>query len=190
VTAGFGLVHYLRPDRRIRTRQHPACFHRATLTRPGSLHPARGHAPRPFGIKIFYFRTSPPPPRNAARSRPPARRWLTVRGNSSLPPRWPHPNPASVSLHLGGRQNRGLGVNRNPLPSPDLAAARTAPNPAAIPANPQAPLWRPSGQDSPAPHRSGASQAAGTVTVINPSSSKITATVTVGDSPYGIAVSP
>ena len=32
--------------------------------------------------------------------------------------------------------------------------------------------------------------AAGTVTVINPSSSKITATVTVGDSPYGIAVSP
>jgi YVTN family beta-propeller protein len=35
-----------------------------------------------------------------------------------------------------------------------------------------------------------ASQAAGTVTVINPSSSKITATVTVGDSPYGIAVSP
>jgi YVTN family beta-propeller protein len=35
-----------------------------------------------------------------------------------------------------------------------------------------------------------ASQAAGTVMVINPSSSKITATVTVGDSPYGIAVSP
>jgi len=59
-------------------------------------------------MKIFYFRTSPPPPRTAARSRPPARRWLTVRGNSSLPPRWPHPNPASVSLHLGGRQNRGL----------------------------------------------------------------------------------
>jgi YVTN family beta-propeller protein len=35
-----------------------------------------------------------------------------------------------------------------------------------------------------------ASQAAGTVTVINPNSSKITASVTVGDSPYGIAVSP
>ena len=35
-----------------------------------------------------------------------------------------------------------------------------------------------------------ASQAAGTVTVINPNSSKITASVTGGDSPYGIAVSP
>ena len=60
-----------------------------------------------------------------------------------------------------GRQNRAWGGNHNPLPSPDLAAARTGPNPAAIPANPQAPLWRPSGQDSPAPHRSGASWAAG-----------------------------
>jgi hypothetical protein len=47
------------------------------------------------------------------------------------------------------------------LAVPDLAAARTGPNPAAIAANPQAPLWRPSGQDSPAPHRSGANQAAG-----------------------------
>jgi len=35
-----------------------------------------------------------------------------------------------------------------------------------------------------------ASQAACTVTVINPNSSKITASVTVSDSPYGIAVSP
>jgi YVTN family beta-propeller protein len=35
-----------------------------------------------------------------------------------------------------------------------------------------------------------ASQAAGTVTVTNPSASKITVTVTAGDSPYGIAVSP
>ena len=34
------------------------------------------------------------------------------------------------------------------------------------------------------------SQAAGTVTVINPSSLKITATITVGTSPYGIAVGP
>ena len=47
------------------------------------------------------------------------------------------------------------------LAVPDLAAARTGPNPAAIPANPQAPLWRPAGQDSPAPHRNGASRAAG-----------------------------
>jgi YVTN family beta-propeller protein len=31
---------------------------------------------------------------------------------------------------------------------------------------------------------------AGTVTVIDPSSLKITATVTVGDSPYGVAVGP
>ena len=35
-----------------------------------------------------------------------------------------------------------------------------------------------------------ASQAAGTLTVIDPSSLKITATVTLGDSPYGVAVSP
>jgi hypothetical protein len=47
------------------------------------------------------------------------------------------------------------------LAVPDLVAARTGPNPAAIPANPQAPLWRPAGQDSPAPHRNSASQAAG-----------------------------
>jgi hypothetical protein len=47
------------------------------------------------------------------------------------------------------------------LAVPDLTAARTGPNPAAIPANPQAPLWRPAGQDSPAPHRNGASRAAG-----------------------------
>jgi deferrochelatase/peroxidase EfeB len=32
--------------------------------------------------------------------------------------------------------------------------------------------------------------AAGTLTVIDPSSLKITATITVGDSPYGVAVSP
>ena len=63
-------------------------------------------------MKIFYFRTSPPPapPRTTARSRAPARRWLTMRDNSSLPPRRPHPNPASVSLRLGGRQNRAWGL--------------------------------------------------------------------------------
>jgi hypothetical protein len=49
-----------------------------------------------------------------------------------------------------------------PAPAvPDLTAARTGPNPAAIPANPQPPLWRPSGQDSPPPHRNSARQAAG-----------------------------
>src|ERR1700751_2768186 len=47
------------------------------------------------------------------------------------------------------------------LAVPDLVAARTGPNPAAIPANPQAPLWRPAGQDSPPPHRNSASRAAG-----------------------------
>ena len=35
-----------------------------------------------------------------------------------------------------------------------------------------------------------ASQAAGTVTVMDPSSLKITATITVGNSPYGVAVGP
>lgn len=35
-----------------------------------------------------------------------------------------------------------------------------------------------------------ASQNADTITVIYPSSLKITATVTVGDSPYGVAVGP
>jgi YVTN family beta-propeller protein len=34
------------------------------------------------------------------------------------------------------------------------------------------------------------SQAAGTVTAIDPGSLKITATITVGDSPYGVAVGP
>jgi YVTN family beta-propeller protein len=34
------------------------------------------------------------------------------------------------------------------------------------------------------------SQAAGTVSVMDPSSLKITATITVGDSPYGVAVGP
>ena len=35
-----------------------------------------------------------------------------------------------------------------------------------------------------------ASQAAGTLSVIDPSSLKITATVTLGDSPYRVAVAP
>src|SRR5580658_1158717 len=61
----------------------------------------------------------------------------------------------------GGIAYRQIGLPGQHLPSPDLAAARTGPNPAAIPANPQAPLWRSSGQDSPAPHRSGVSRAAG-----------------------------
>ena len=46
------------------------------------------------------------------------------------------------------------------LAVPDLVAAGTGPNPAAIPANPQAPLWRPAGQDSPPPHRNAAGRAA------------------------------
>jgi len=33
-----------------------------------------------------------------------------MRGDPSLPPRWQHPNPASVSLRLGGNQNRAWGL--------------------------------------------------------------------------------
>ena len=44
------------------------------------------------------------------RSRTHLSRWLTVRGDSSLPPRWQHPNPASVSLRLEGGQNRAWGL--------------------------------------------------------------------------------
>jgi hypothetical protein len=46
------------------------------------------------------------------------------------------------------------------LAVPDLAALGTGLHPVAIPANPQAPLWRPSGQDSPPPHRNSARRAA------------------------------
>ena len=50
------------------------------------------------------------PPRTVARSRTHVPRWLTVRGDSSLPSRWQHPNPASVSLRLEGNQNRAWGL--------------------------------------------------------------------------------
>jgi hypothetical protein len=106
-------AHDLGPEERVRAGPHSACFHRATPTHGRvPLHPGWGHAPRLVRHEDFYFRTSrpPAPPGTAARSRTHVRRWLTMRGNSSLPPRWPHPNPASVSLHLGGRQNRAWGL--------------------------------------------------------------------------------
>ena len=105
------------PEERIRAGPHSARFHQATSTNGrASLYLP---APRlrtcttavPHEDSLFSERAwSPMPLRTAARSRTHARRWLTVRGDSSLPRRWPHPNPASVSLHLGGRQNRAWGL--------------------------------------------------------------------------------
>jgi hypothetical protein len=59
-----------------------------------------------------------------------------MRDHSILPPDWRNPNPASVSLHLGGRQNRAWGLTvmsgrwrpgsgKDPRPGCELGGRRT-----------------------------------------------------------------
>jgi hypothetical protein len=216
LTAGLGLD----PLSARRTCRHSTCFHRATPTNGRvPLHPGWGHAPRPFGMKIFYFRTSRPPapaedrraiadarPRVAHRARwfEPGRALAALQsGQRESSPGGRHSGPWELTVIPGrrrpgpgkepGRVVHQAGLSRKsvsaltgsadpavtsslspaagpasppdrpsgPAPAvPDLAAARTGPNSAAIPANPQAPLWRPSGQDSPPPHRNSARRAA------------------------------
>ena len=50
------------------------------------------------------------PPRSVVRSRTHLSRWLTVRGDSSLPSGWQHPNPASGSFRLEGNRHRAWGL--------------------------------------------------------------------------------